>query len=24
VVYKAREVGEHFLAGRRPPFTGYS
>ncbi|MQA08396.1 MAG: acyl-CoA dehydrogenase [Pseudonocardiaceae bacterium] len=24
VVYKAREVGEHFLTGKRPPFTGYS
>jgi alkylation response protein AidB-like acyl-CoA dehydrogenase len=24
VVYKAREVGEHFLTGAYPPFTGYS
>jgi alkylation response protein AidB-like acyl-CoA dehydrogenase len=24
VVYKAREVGEYFLTGKRPPFTGYS
>lgn len=24
VVYKAREVGEHFLTGSYPPFTGYS
>jgi alkylation response protein AidB-like acyl-CoA dehydrogenase len=24
VVYKAREVGAHFLTGERPPFTGYS
>jgi alkylation response protein AidB-like acyl-CoA dehydrogenase len=24
VSYKAREVGEYFLTGARPPFTGYS
>lgn len=24
VVYKAREVGAHFLTGERPPYTGYS
>jgi alkylation response protein AidB-like acyl-CoA dehydrogenase len=24
VVYKAREVGEHFLTGARPAYTGYS
>ena len=24
VVYKAREVGEHFLTGEFPPFTGYT
>ncbi|HEX6360397.1 acyl-CoA dehydrogenase family protein [Actinophytocola sp.] len=24
VVYKAREVGAHFLTGERPPFTGYT
>lgn len=24
VSYKAREVGEYFLTGTRPPFTGYS
>lgn len=24
VVYKAREVGAHFLTGEQPPFTGYS
>ncbi|GLZ31082.1 putative monooxygenase [Lentzea sp. NBRC 105346] len=24
VVYKAREVGEHFLTGEHPAFTGYS
>lgn len=24
VVYKAREVGAHFLAGERPPYTGYT
>lgn len=24
VVYKAREVGTHFLTGERPPFTGYT
>jgi alkylation response protein AidB-like acyl-CoA dehydrogenase len=24
VVYKAREVGAHFLTGQQPPFTGYS
>jgi alkylation response protein AidB-like acyl-CoA dehydrogenase len=24
VTYKAREVGEHFLTGSYPPFTGYS
>jgi alkylation response protein AidB-like acyl-CoA dehydrogenase len=24
VVYKAREVGAHFLTGERPPYTGYT
>ncbi len=24
IVYKAREVGAHFLTGEQPPFTGYS
>ncbi len=24
VVYKAREVGQHFLTGEFPPFTGYT
>jgi alkylation response protein AidB-like acyl-CoA dehydrogenase len=24
VVYKAREVGAHFLTGTRPPYTGYT
>lgn len=24
VVYKAREVGAHFLTGQRPPYTGYT
>ena len=24
VVYKAREVGAHFLTGARPPYTGYT